>query len=244
MSGRRPSADADPPIIELKGVEKRYPDGTVALRDIDLTVEAGALCFITGPSGAGKSTLLKLVHCAELASSGNVQVGGNDPARLKPRSIPFLRRNIGVVFQDFKLLPARTVAENVGMALEVVGESPRTIRTRVKQVLSQVGLGGRGHLRPGSLSGGEQQRVAVARAIINEPAIVLADEPTGNLDPALSREILDLLVRIHRKGTTLLVATHDPELLTRAPSARLLHLVDGRITRDLPVETGPAEASD
>lgn len=244
MSDGRPSADADPPIIELKGVEKRYPDGTVALRDIDLTVKAGALCFITGPSGAGKSTLIKLVHCAELASSGTVQVGGNDPARLKARSIPFLRRNIGVVFQDFKLLPSRTVAENVGMTLEVVGESPRTIRTRVKQVLSQVGLAGREHLRPGSLSGGEQQRVAVARAIINEPAIVLADEPTGNLDPALSREILDLLVRIHRKGTTLLVATHDPELLTRAPCARLLHLVDGRITRDLPVEAGRNEAGD
>ncbi len=244
MSARRPDGDPDAPIIELKGVEKRYPDGTVALRDVDLTVEAGALCFITGPSGAGKSTLLKLVHCAELASTGTVRVGGNNPARLKSRSIPFLRRNIGVVFQDFKLLPAHTVAENVGMALEVVGVSPRTIRTRVKQVLSQVGLGGRGHMKPGSLSGGEQQRVAVARAIINEPAIVLADEPTGNLDPALSREILDLLVRIHHKGTTLLVATHDPELLTRAPDARLLHLEGGRITRDLPMEGRPVGGGD
>ncbi len=238
MTDGRPG-ETDGPIIELEGVAKRYPDGTIALQGIDLSIGPGSLCFITGPSGAGKSTLLRLIHCAERATSGTVRVGGNDPSRLKARSIPFLRRNIGVVFQDFKLLPARTVSENVGMALEVVGVSPRTIRTRVKQVLSQVGLGGRGHLKPDSLSGGEQQRVAVARAIINEPAIVLADEPTGNLDPALSREILELLLRIHRRGTTLLVATHDPELLTRTPSSRLLHLEGGRLIRDLRPEPAP-----
>lgn len=220
------------PIIELAGVSMRYPDGTLALRDLDLAIQPGTLCFVTGPSGAGKSTLLKLLHCAELATHGTVRVGGNNPAKLKARSIPFLRRNIGVVFQDFKLLPARTVNENVGMALEVIGQSPRAIQSRVKQVLSQVGLSERGHMRPGALSGGEQQRVAVARAIINEPAIVLADEPTGNLDPALSREILDLLVRIQARGTTLVVATHDPELLSRAREPRLLHLVGGRLTRD------------
>ncbi len=225
-------AGANEPIIELRGVSMRYPDGTLALRDLDLAIQSGSLCFVTGPSGAGKSTLLKLIHCTELATHGKVRVGGNDPARLKARSIPFLRRNIGVVFQDFKLLPARTVSENVGMALEVVGQSPRVIRSRVKQVLAQVGLGGRGNVRPGSLSGGEQQRVAVARAIINDPAIVLADEPTGNLDPALSREILDLLMRIQERGTTLVVATHDPELLSRAREPRLLHLENGRLTRD------------
>ena len=230
------------PIIELLDVDKRYPDGTLALTGIRLSIDPGALCFVTGPSGAGKSTLLRLIHCAELASAGTVRVGGNNPARLKLRSVPFLRRNIGVVFQDFKLLPARSVAENVGMALEVAGVSPRSTRTRVKQVLAQVGLTGRGGQRPVSLSGGEQQRVAVARAIINEPAILLADEPTGNLDPALSREILELLLRIHRRGTTVIVATHDPELLIHAPLSRLLHLEGGRLVRDVrPDEPGDAE---
>lgn len=226
---RRPSEA----VIEFDDVDMRYPDGTAALRSIDLAIPSGAFCFLTGPSGAGKSTLLKLILCAERASAGAVRVAGYDLARIKPRSIPFLRRNIGVVFQDFKLLQSRNAAENAAMALEVRGAPRQVIRSKVHQILAQVGLRDREHLRPGSLSGGEQQRLAVARAILGEPAIVLADEPTGNLDPALGREILELLIRIHQRGTTLIVATHDPVLVEQHPEARQLHLEGGRLVEDL-----------
>jgi len=215
-------ADWEGPTIAFDDVDKRYADGTLALRSVSFALQPGELCVVTGPSGAGKSTLLKLVYSAERATAGTVWVAGHDLSKLKQGSIPFLRRNIGVVFQDFKLLPSRTVAENVGMSLEVVGASPRRISARVRQVLAQVGLSGRGHLRPGSLSGGEQQRVAVARAIINEP--------TGNLDTDLGREILDLLANIHTQGTTLILATHDPTALERFDTARRLHLDSGRLT--------------
>jgi cell division transport system ATP-binding protein len=220
------------PIIALDDVDKRYPDGTAALRGISLSIETGSLCFITGPSGAGKSTLLRLIYAAEQATAGTVRVAGHDLARLKPRSVPFLRRNIGVVFQDFKLLPSRTAEANVAIGLEVLGLPRRHIMARTRQVLAQVGLTGREHLRPDALSGGEQQRVAVARAIINEPAIVLADEPTGNLDADKGFEIMSLLERVQRKGATLLVATHDMELVRRFPEARRIHLVAGRVTDD------------
>ena len=221
--------DGPSPIIKFDDVDKQYPDGTRALRGVSFALQAGEFCLATGPSGAGKSTLLKLVYSAERVSAGTVQVAGHDLSQLKRGSIPYLRRNIGVVFQDFKLLPSRTVVENVGMTLEVLGASPRLTRARVRQVLAQVGLSGRGHLRPGSLSGGEQQRVAMARAIINEPAILLADEPTGNLDADLGREILDLLANIHRQGTTLVLATHDMAAVERFGDARRLHLDGGRL---------------
>ncbi len=226
-----PTARSDA-VIEFDDVDMRYPDGTVALRGIDLSVPAGSLSFLTGPSGAGKSTLLKLILCAERATAGSVRVAGYDLARIKPRSIPYLRRNIGVVFQDFKLLQARTAAENVAVALEVRGAPPEVVRSKVRQVLAQVGLRGREHLRPGSLSGGEQQRLAVARAVLGEPAIVLADEPTGNLDPALGGEIIELLVRIQQRGTTLVIATHDPAVVERHPEARLLRLEGGKLVDD------------
>ena len=227
MTGASPS-----PVIEFDDVDMRYPDGTAALRGLQLSVASGEFCFLTGPSGAGKSTLLKLVLCAERATAGAVRVAGYDLARIKPRSIPYLRRNIGVVFQDFKLLSSRSAAENVAVALEVRGVAPTEIQSKVRQVLAQVGLRGREHLRPDVMSGGEQQRLAVARAILGEPAIVLADEPTGNLDPELGREILELLIRIHRRGTTLIVATHDPVLVERHPQARRLHLEAGRLVED------------
>ena len=217
------------PVIEFDDVDKRYPDGTGALRGVSFVTSPGDMCFVTGPSGAGKSTLLKLIYCAERPTAGAVRVAGHDLSRLKPRSVPFLRRNVGVVFQDFKLLQSRTVVENVAVALEVLGLPRTRIRARVRQVLAQVGLTGRGHLRPDSLSGGEQQRVAVARAIINEPAILLADEPTGNLDDELGRDILDLLADIHGQGATLLVATHDMDAVRRFPDARRLRLDDGRL---------------
>ncbi len=217
------------PIIAFADVDKRYPDGTTALRGVDFALAPGELCLVTGASGAGKSTLLKLVYGAERATMGTVEVAGHDLAQLKAGSIPFLRRNIGVVFQDFKLLPSRTVAENVGMALEVLGTSPRQIGARVRQVLGQVGLAGRGHLRPDSLSGGEQQRVAVARAVLNEPVILLADEPTGNLDEDLGHEILELLARIHHKGTTVVLATHDRAAINHFAAARRLHLDAGKL---------------
>ncbi len=226
------------PIIALDDVDMRYSDGTAALRGVTLSIEAGGFCFVTGPSGAGKSTLLRLIYAAEQATAGTVRVAGHDLARLKPRSVPFLRRNIGVVFQDFKLLPSRTAAANVAIGLEVLGLPPRRIRARTRQVLAQVGLTGRGHLRPDVLSGGEQQRVAVARAIINEPAIVLADEPTGNLDSDKGFEIMTLLERVQRKGATLVVATHDTELVRRFPEARRLHLVAGRLVEDHPAARG------
>jgi len=221
--------DGPSPIIAFDDVDKHYPDGTRALRGVSFSLGAGEFCVVTGASGAGKSTLLKLIYSAERVTAGTVQVAGHDLSRLKRGSIPYLRRNVGVVFQDFKLLPSRTVTENVGMTLEVLGASPRLIGARVRQVLAQVGLSGRGHLRPDSLSGGEQQRVAVARAIINEPAILLADEPTGNLDPELGMEILDLLANIHGQGTTLILATHDLAAVERFEGTRRLHLDGGRL---------------
>ncbi len=169
--------------------------------------------FITGPSGAGKSTLLRLVYCADQVDDGRILFLGRDVARLTRESIPVLRRNMGIVFQDFRLVPNWTVFDNVAIPLEVLGLAPRLIRTRVGEVLERVGLSGRGGDRADVLSGGEQQRVAIARAIVGEPAIILADEPTGNLDPQLAIDILGLFEEIHETGTTILFATHDRSLL-------------------------------
>ena len=214
-------------MIRLYHVSKRYGD-VHALQDINLHVAKGEFCYVTGPSGAGKSTMLKLLYGAMRPSSGKLLVGGVDVARLKRRELPGLRRNMGIVFQDFKLIPTRTVAENVALSLEVIGTPRAEIRRRVQAVLSIVGLRGRGEDRPPTLSGGEQQRVAVARAIVNDPSIVLADEPTGNLDGAMAVEVMEILQAINLRGTTVLLATHDHGLMQRFPY-RTLRFRAGRL---------------
>ena len=191
----------------------------------------GEFVYLTGPSGAGKSTLLRMLLASERPDSGRVLIQGREVSRLKRSSIPYLRRNIGVVFQDFKLISSRTVADNVALALEVLSTPPQDVKRKVSAALAQVGLVHRMGARPEELSGGEQQRVAVARAIVNEASILLADEPTGNLDADRSAEILELLQQVHLRGTTILMATHDRTLLERFPNRRI-QLERGRVVAD------------
>ncbi len=214
-------------MIRLYHIVKSYGDRD-ALRDVSLHVEKGELVYVTGPSGAGKSTMLKLLYGAERPTSGRMLIAGVDVAKMSRGQLPALRRNLGVVFQDFKLLPHRSVAENVGIALEVIGAAPDSIRRRVPAVLNIVGLKGREDDKAGVLSGGEKQRVAIARAIVTDPAILLADEPTGNLDGAMAVEVMEILQAINLRGTTVVVATHDVGLMDRFPYRRL-RFVDGRI---------------
>jgi cell division transport system ATP-binding protein len=218
-------------MIKLFHVKKVYPGDPPVLDDITMRVEKGEFVWLTGPSGAGKSTLLKLLFCAELPSSGQIIVGGRNIGRITQGAVPYLRRNIGVVFQDFKLLDNRTVLENVGYALEVLGVSDWDIRDRSLERLEQVGLKHKALSLPKRLSGGEQQRVAIARALVNEPTILLADEPTGNLDPGLTASILQLLFDANARGTTVIVATHDRTLLTRYHK-RTIALDKGRLVSD------------
>jgi cell division transport system ATP-binding protein len=219
--------------IRMFHVSKSYSAGSFALRDVSLEVGRGEFVFLTGPSGAGKTTLLRLLLAAEQPSEGQIVVLGRNIARLGEVAIPELRRHIGVVFQDFKLLPARTVEENVGLALDVLGAPRRNARAKVFGVLKQLGLQHRRYHHPLSLSGGEQQRVAIARALVNEPDILLADEPTGNLDPDLTVEIMDLIVGAATRGTTVLVATHELALVSRY-GKRTVRLDAGRIAEDAP----------
>ncbi len=221
-------------MIELFHVTKRY-EGTErpALDDVNLEIHKGELCFLAGPSGAGKSTLLRLLFCAETASSGQVILNGKNLARLKARQIPRVRRNTGVVFQDFKLLPDATVFDNIALALEVQARPVEEVRLRTVAVLEQVGLRHKLHQQAKNLSGGEQQRVAIARALVPEPAVLLCDEPTGNLDPERARDILELLMTAHVRGTTVVVATHDPQLLATG-RCRLVRLEDGKVKSDVP----------
>jgi cell division transport system ATP-binding protein len=225
-------------VIKFFRVTKRYPGGRVALDEVSFHVPRGEFVFLTGPSGAGKSTLLRLLYRAELPSSGGVLVNGRNVVSLPPKKVPFLRRTIGVVFQDFGLIPARTVFENVAYLPRIVGVRPRELRRLAAEKLERVGLGERMDTFPAELSWGEQQRVAIARAIINEPDLLIADEPTGNLDPELSREIIRLFAEINRKGTTVLLATHDPTLLSQVGD-RVLSLDRGHLVRNervLPVD--------
>ena len=202
-------------MIQLFHVTKRWSDNPPVLDDVTLQVDKGEFVWLTGPSGAGKTTLLRLLFCADEPTSGQIIVGGQNVNRMSPRAVPFLRRNVGVVFQDFKLLQNRTALENVGFALEVLGASDVRIRERAQKRLAQVGLLDRAESLPARMSGGEQQRVAIARALVNEPAILLADEPTGNLDASLTDSILQLLFDANARGTTVVVATHDRTLLQR-----------------------------
>ena len=192
-----------------------YGRGVYALRDVSLRIEKGDFVFLTGPSGAGKSTLLRVLLRQEIPTGGHVTVGGRDLARLSPSQVQSYRRGLGFVFQDFKLIPPKTVQENVGLVSRVLGETSVQQQRRIYQVLKWVGLQHRMNAYPVELSGGEQQRVAIARALVHEPSLILADEPTGNLDPDLSLEIMNLFRDINSRGTTVLVATHDRELIRR-----------------------------
>jgi len=217
-AGARFGSDAaQRPILMFEDVYKSYRPGAPVLRGMNLVIERGEFVFFTGASGAGKSTVLRLLYRAETVDEGRILFMGRDIARLTADSIPFLRRNIGCVFQDFKLVDSWSVYENVAITLEVLGLPQRLIRARVGEALERVGLDGRGSDPAGVLSGGEQQRVAIARAIVGEPALLLADEPTGNLDPQLAIDILGLFEEIHESGTTVLFATHDRTLLEVRP---------------------------
>jgi len=218
-------------MIELYHVGKHYGAEGPALADVSLAVGKGEFVFLTGPSGAGKSTLLKLIFCAEPATSGQLLVFGRNVAKIRASQIPYIRRSIGVVFQDFKLLPDRTVGENVAFPLEVRAVAPREVRKRVRAILRSVGLEARADKFPLSLSGGEQQRVAVARALVGDPALLLADEPTGNLDSERTLEVMDLLEVANARGTTVVVATHDRGLLERYKK-RVIALQGGRVISD------------
>ena len=202
-------------MIEALHVSKAYGRGVYALRDLSLTIDKGDFVFLTGPSGAGKSTLLRMLLRQDVPSEGQLVVGGRDLAALKPRQVQAYRRSLGFVFQDFKLLPHKTVHENVSFVPRVLGMAASQQQRRTVQVLKWVGLQHRMNAYPLELSGGEQQRIAIARALVNDPAIILADEPTGNLDPDLSLEIMNLLREINARGTTVVVATHDRELIRR-----------------------------
>lgn len=197
-------------MIKLQGVTKRYKTGVHALNKMDLKIDKGEFVYVIGPTGAGKSTFIKLLYREEKATEGIVMVDGQNVSNIKHNKVPFFRRKIGVVFQNYRLLPRRTVFENVAFALEVIDTPKSQIRKRVKETLDLVGLADKANSFPGQLSGGQQQRVAIARAIVNKPKVLIADEPTGNLDPTTSREIIELLIKINKdQGTTILVVTHD-----------------------------------
>ncbi len=217
-------------MIRLYHVYKSY--GTHdAISDVNLHIQKGEFTYVTGPSGAGKTTLLKLLYGAERPSAGKLLVGGVDASRLSQSQLPFLRRNIGVVFQDFKLIPNRTVFDNVILALEVLGMDRNDSERRTRAVLNTVGLRGKEDSWPLDLSGGEQQRVAMARAIVNDPAILLADEPTGNLDGAMAVEVMEILLAVNLRGTTVMIATHDTGLMNRFPN-RTLRFEAGRLVSE------------
>ncbi|MEI2779174.1 MAG: cell division ATP-binding protein FtsE [Tetrasphaera sp.] len=219
-------------MIRFENVTKTYPRGTrPALDDVTLEIERGQFVFLVGPSGSGKSTVLRLVIREEPTTTGSVLVAGHDLGVLPPRKVPRLRRQIGTVFQDFRLLPNKTVAQNVAFALQVLGKPNRLIRTLVPETLEMVGLQGKGRRMPHQLSGGEQQRVAIARAVVNKPILLLADEPTGNLDPATSLDIVRLLATINAAGTTVLMATHDNVIVDEF-RRRVVELDDGKVVRD------------
>lgn len=215
----------------MKDVAKKYSNGTTALRGVSVTVEAGEFVYIVGPSGAGKSTFIKLLYREVEMDSGSLRVGKFDLGKIKKKDVPMLRRSLGVVFQDYKLLPRKTVFENIAYAMEVIGEKPRNIKKRVMEVLDLVGLKHKIRYFPNELSGGEQQRIAIARAIVNNPKVLIADEPTGNLDPENSWEIMNLLKRINLQGTTILMATHNSQIVNTLRH-RVIAIENGRVVRD------------
>ena len=218
-------------FIRIRDVEKTYPTGVTALYGLNLEIKKGDFVFIIGASGSGKSTLIKMLYREEKASSGEIIIGGVKVGKLKNRKVYKLRRKLGVVFQDFRLLPDKTVYDNVAYAMYIVRATPRHIRRQVPMVLSLVGLSGKAKMYPNELSGGEQQRVALARALVNNPSMLIADEPTGNLDPDTAWEIMNLLNEINMRGTTVVVATHAKDIVDKMKK-RVIHIEKGDIVRD------------
>jgi cell division transport system ATP-binding protein len=226
-----PPAPTSSAMVVFENVTKIYEPDVAALRDVSFAIDKGEFVFVVGASGSGKTTVIRLVLKELEATSGKIIVGGRDLGRLKRSKVPLLRRNVGCVFQDFKLLPNRTAAENVAYALKVQGESPNSVRRKVPEVLNLVGLAHKMSSYPDELSGGEQQRVSIARAFVNHPPLLICDEPTGNLDPDTSVGIMQLLYRINRSGTTILMVTHDREMVDKMRK-RVIALEEGRLARD------------
>jgi cell division transport system ATP-binding protein len=218
-------------MIEMKDVFKAYENGTKALKGVSFTLEQGDFAFLVGPSGSGKSTMIKLITGEIAPTDGTLIVNGYDMNKITASKMPYMRRTLGVIFQDYRLIPDKNVYENVAFAMRVVGASSKEIKKRVPYVLDLVGLDGRINRKPEELSGGEQQRVAIARALVNNPRLIVADEPTGNLDPARSLEIMTLLEKLNELGTTILVVTHEKELVDRF-SKRVIAIDGGRIISD------------
>lgn len=218
-------------VLKMTDVSKVYPGGSVALQNVDIHIEPGEFVFVVGPSGAGKSTFIKMLFREVLPTTGSIFVNGVDILSLTPNEIPYMRRQLGIIFQDYRLLPDRTVYENVAFAMEVIETPRRKIKRRVLNVLDLVGLRHRADAYPNELSGGEQQRIAIARAIVNDPIMVIADEPTGNLDPETSWDIMEIFKEINAEGTTIVMATHDKEIVD-AMGKRVIAIEDGYIVRD------------
>lgn len=218
-------------MISMQKVSKVYPNGVVAMDDLDLEIRDGEFLYVVGPSGAGKSTFMKMIYREEKPTAGQLLIDGLDVGKIKDRHVPKLRRQLGVIFQDFKLLPSLTVYENVAFALEVVGDDKAQIRKKVLEVLELVKLKHKERNYPDELSGGEQQRISIARAIVNRPSLVIADEPTGNLDPDTAWEIMEVFEEIHRRGTTVVMATHNRDIVNKMRH-RVLAIDGGKIVRD------------
>ncbi|MCQ2449197.1 MAG: cell division ATP-binding protein FtsE [Clostridia bacterium] len=225
------SNNGNEPVIEFRGVSKTYSTGTHALDDVNISIEKGEFVFIVGSSGAGKSTFMKIIMREEKANTGRIRVNGYDLIKMRRKNIPKLRRTMGIVFQDFRLIPTMNVFQNVAFAMHVVGATKKQIRTEVAAALSKVGLEDKARSMPNELSGGEQQRVGLARALVNAPELIIADEPTGNVDPNMSYEIVSLLTEINKRGTTVLMVTHDHNLV-RDFRHRVIMLDKGRIVAD------------
>ncbi|MCG1021600.1 cell division ATP-binding protein FtsE [Sutcliffiella horikoshii] len=218
-------------MIEMQDVYKKYPNGVQAVDGININIKAGEFVYVVGPSGAGKSTFIKMMYREEKPTGGSIVIDGVNLSKLKEGKVPILRRSIGVVFQDFKLLPQLTVYENVAFALEVIEESPKNIKKRVMEVLDLVKLKHKARHLPNELSGGEQQRISIARSIVNNPKVMIADEPTGNLDPDTSWEIMNIFEEINEKGTTIVMATHNREIVNTIKK-RVIAIENGKIVRD------------
>ncbi|MGS2778846.1 cell division ATP-binding protein FtsE [Robertmurraya sp. GLU-23] len=218
-------------MIEMKEVYKKYPNGVTAANGIDVNIQQGEFVYVVGPSGAGKSTFIKMMYREEKPTKGSIMINGINLATLRPSKVPLLRRNIGVVFQDFKLLSTLNVYENVAFALEVIEEQPKYIKKRVMETLDLVGLKHKARMLPTELSGGEQQRISIARSIVNAPKLVIADEPTGNLDPETSWEIMNIFEEINTRGTTIVMATHNKDIVNTIKH-RVIAIESGKIVRD------------